>query len=109
MNRLPSSRVRRYRLVHGLFFACIPLAFLGMLLPFVLPPPPPDWLMFVPAVWFFGLLTTGALGMWAVGRRLLRLIDPDPETRQRIVGLSWLRPVGTFVAVNELLRLAEEK
>jgi len=109
MNRLTRSRARRYRLVHRFFFACVLLAFLGMVLPFVLPPPPPDWLLLVPAIWFFGLLTTGALGMCAVGRRLLRLIDPDPEARRRIVGLSWLRPVGTFLAVNELLRLAEEK
>jgi hypothetical protein len=74
------SEARRFRRQHALRFACIPLAFLGLLLPTVLPPPPPDWLLFVPAAWFFGFLTFGLFGVWLTERRILRLVDPDPET-----------------------------
>jgi hypothetical protein len=109
MNRISKSLARRYRLLHATFFGCVLLAFLGLLLPFVLPPAPPDWLLLIPAIWFFGLITIGAVGMWTVGHRLLGILDPDPGTRSRVVAVSWIRPVGTFLAVNELLRSAEEK
>jgi len=109
MNRLSKSRARRFRVLHAALFGCVLLAFVGLLLPFVLPPPPPDWLLLVPALWFFSLLAVGAVGMWVLGHRLLRIIDPDPETRHKVVAASWLRPVGTFLAVDELLKSVEEK
>ena len=109
MNDLSSASVRRYRMTFGLRLACVPVAFLGAALPALLPHPPPDWLVLIPAAWFFGFLTLGLLGTWSLERRLLEEVDPDAETRRRVISLSWFRPVGSFMAVNELLRLAEEK
>jgi hypothetical protein len=109
MNKISRSDARRYRALHILLFSCIPLGFLGLALPSVLPSPDSTWVILAPAVWFFGFLTLGLLGLWFLERRILRVVAPDPETRRRVVALSWFRPFGTFIAVNELLRLAVEK
>src|SRR5512134_1244308 len=106
MNRLTPAAVRRYRTLHALWFACVPVAFLGAALPAVLPPNS-DWAVLAPGIWFFGFLIAGAVGTWSIKRRLVREVQPDPLTRQRIEGLSWVRPIGSFMAVNELLGLAE--
>ncbi len=109
MNKISKADARRYRTLQFLLFSCIPLAFLGLALPRVLPSLPSLWIILTPAVWFFGFLTLGLLGLWFLERHILRVVAPDSETRHRVIGLSWLRPFGTFLAVNELLRLAVEK
>jgi hypothetical protein len=77
-----------------------------MALPSVLPSPPPDWLQFVPAAWFFAFLIVGLLGVWLTERRVLRVVDPDPELRRRVLSLTWFKPLGHFWALDELLREA---
>ena len=109
MNRVSPSEARRYRRQHALLAACVPLAFVGMALPSVLPSPPPDWLILVPPAWFFTFLIVGLLGTWFTQWRVLRLINPDPELRRRVVSLSWFRPFGSFWALDELLRAAVQK
>ncbi len=109
MNKISRSEARRYRTLHALLFSCVPVAFLGLALPLVAPRLPSDWLALAPAAWFFGFLILGLFGLWFIERRILRLVDPDSETRRRVVAVSWFRPFGTFLAVNELLRLAVEK
>jgi hypothetical protein len=49
------------------------------------------------------------LSVWFTERHIMHVIDPDPEIRKRVLSLSWFRPIGTFLAVNELLRSAVEE
>jgi hypothetical protein len=106
MNRISRSGARRFRRQHALLTACIPVAFLGMALPSVLPSPPTEWLQFIPAAWFFTFLVIGLFGVWLTERQVLRVIDPDPELRHRVLSQTWFKPFGRFWAVDELLRAA---
>ena len=109
MNRISRAEARRYRRQHALSAACVPLAFLGIALPAVLPSPPSDWLQFISAAWFFTFLVVGLLGVWFTERRVLRMIDPDSELRRRVLSLTWFKPFGQFWALDELLREAVKK
>jgi hypothetical protein len=109
MNYTSASQARRYRTSHTAFSLCLPIAFLGMLFLALAKSPPPTWLLFASAAWFFGFLIAGLLGVWIVQRAMLRAIDPDSETWRRVRELTWFRPFGSFWAVNELLRSAAQK
>jgi len=56
MNYLSAQDAMRYRRLYAALFCCLPIAFLAGALVLVLPPPPPDWLIFVPFAWFVGLV-----------------------------------------------------
>jgi len=60
-------------------------------------------------VWFFACLIVAMLGVWFTGWHIMRVIDPDPEIRKHVLSLYWFRPIGTFLALNELLRSAVEE
>jgi hypothetical protein len=109
VNKITRSQARRYRRQHAILFACIPLGLLGGLALSSLLPSAPDWLLFIPAAWLFSFLIVGMLGVWFTERHIMRVIDPDPETRKRVLSLAWFRPIGSLMAVNELLRSAVEE
>ncbi len=106
MNKISAAQARRYRRQHAALFACVPLALLGAIFPSLITTQEPGWLVFVQAAWFFGFLSLGLFGLWFSERRILRAVDPDPDTRRRALSVSWFRPFGTFMAINELLRSA---
>ena len=109
MNHLSTNAARRYRRVYVMWLCCVPAAFLAAFLPSILPPPPPDWLVFVPAAWFFAFLVAGLVGMWSVWHHAVRQIEPDPQARERAAELRWFRPFGAVMAFNEIIRSAEQK
>jgi len=109
MNYLSAQDAMRYRRLYAALFCCLPIAFLAGALVLVLPPPPPDWLIFVPFAWFVGFVIAGAVGMWTLWRRAIRVIDPDPVTRDRAMELRWFKPFGALMAFNEVIRSAEKR
>jgi hypothetical protein len=109
MNYISPSQAQRYRRLHTALSLCVPVAFLGLFLPSFAESPAPVWLLVISVIWLLGFLLVGLLGGWMVQRRMLRAIDPDPETWRRVRELMWFRPLGSFWAVNELLRSAVRK
>jgi hypothetical protein len=47
--------------------------------------------------------------MWTLEKRVLKFIDPPPEICRRVVGLSFVRPLGNLMALDELLRAATDE
>lgn len=108
MRKISSSEARRYRRRHRLLLF---LPFLGFASPAIINigESPSPWQYAVAGALFLGFIAVGLLGAALYQRRLLRLIDPPEQIRRNVLRLSWFSPIGSLLAIDELLYVASRE